>query len=271
MVYEIQKRIINDIKKKLPNIKNIEYFTDGCAGQYKNCKNFLNLAHHAEDFNLHAKWNFFATSHGKQPCDGIGGTVKRLAAKASLQRNLQNQILTPEAMFEFCVNNIKGIESIYISTDELNETIFLKDRLENASTIPGTRSFHHFYPIDDLKIATKRCSKDKEIALIHSFFPNTTIAEIEVFHFEYVCCLYEQQWWIGMVQDINKKEADVYIKFMHPHGPSASFTCPSKDDICWVPNTHIICKIDIPLTDTGKTYHLSKDNEKKITDTFNRM
>ena len=82
----------------------------------------------------------------------------------------------------------------------MNETrIFLKERLEKASTIPGTRSFHHFYPLDDLKIATKRCSEDKEIALIHSFFPNTTIAEIEVFHFEYVCCLYEQQWWIGMV------------------------------------------------------------------------
>ena len=23
-------------------------------------------------FNLTAKWSFFATSHGKQPCDGIG-------------------------------------------------------------------------------------------------------------------------------------------------------------------------------------------------------
>ena len=191
---------------------------------------------------MNAKWNFFATSYGKQPCDGIGGTVKRLAAKASLQRNLENQIVTPEAMFEFCVNNIKGIEFIYISTDELNETrIFLKERLEKASTIPGTLSFHPFYPLDDLKIATKRCSEDKEIALVHSFFPNTTIAEIEVFHFEYVCCLYEQ-WWIGMLQGISKKKADVYVKFMHPHGPSAQFTWPSKNDICWVPNTHI-CKI----------------------------
>ena len=25
------------------------------------------------------------------------------------------------------------------------------------------------------------------------------------------------------------------------------------------------------VPDTGRTYHLSKDNEKKITDTFNRM
>ena len=37
--------------------------------------------------------NVFATSHGKQPCDGIGGTVKRLTAKASLQRPINNQIL----------------------------------------------------------------------------------------------------------------------------------------------------------------------------------
>ena len=32
---------------------------------------------------------FFANSHGKQPCDGIGGTVKRLTAKASLQRPIK--------------------------------------------------------------------------------------------------------------------------------------------------------------------------------------
>ena len=32
------------------------------------------------DFDLAAEWTFFATSHGKQPCYGIGGTVKRLVA-----------------------------------------------------------------------------------------------------------------------------------------------------------------------------------------------
>ena len=52
MVHEIQKRIINNIKGKIPNIKYIEYFTDGCAGQYKNCKNLLNLAHYTNDFTL---------------------------------------------------------------------------------------------------------------------------------------------------------------------------------------------------------------------------
>jgi len=32
-----------------------------------------------------AEWHFYATAHGKGVCDGLVGTVKRLAAKASLQ------------------------------------------------------------------------------------------------------------------------------------------------------------------------------------------
>ena len=43
---------------------------------------------------MEAEWHFFATSHGKSPCDGIGGTTKRLAARASLQSAADNQILT---------------------------------------------------------------------------------------------------------------------------------------------------------------------------------
>ena len=60
----------------LNNISQVFYFTDGCAGQYKNRKNFLNLCRHLEDFQIKAKWCFFATSHGKSPCDGIGRTLK---------------------------------------------------------------------------------------------------------------------------------------------------------------------------------------------------
>ena len=105
------------VKEKLPHIKHITYFSDGCAGQYKNCKNFLNLCHHQADFGFSAEWHFFATSHGKGPCDGLGGTIKRLATKASLQRCTEGmhseQILSPTAFFEFCCQNIKNIEFVF--------------------------------------------------------------------------------------------------------------------------------------------------------------
>ena len=75
-------------------ITKITYFSDGCSRQYKNRKTFINLCYHLEDFGVAAEWHFFATSHGKGPCDGVG--VKRQAAKASLQRD---QITTPHELF----------------------------------------------------------------------------------------------------------------------------------------------------------------------------
>ena len=44
---------------------------------------------------------FFATSHGKSACDGIGEVVKKITAKAKLQRPFENQIFTPQDMYTF--------------------------------------------------------------------------------------------------------------------------------------------------------------------------
>ena len=78
MVYYIQHIFTDHLKLILPHIQKIEYFSDGCAGQCKNRKNLYNLCQHKFDFGITAVWNFFATSHGKSPCDGIRGTVKEL-------------------------------------------------------------------------------------------------------------------------------------------------------------------------------------------------
>ena len=82
------------------------YFSDGCAAQYKNCKNFLNLCLHLVDFGVPAEWHFFATSHGKSAGDGAGGTLKRLATKASLQHAYQDHILTAHELYQFAVNHM---------------------------------------------------------------------------------------------------------------------------------------------------------------------
>ena len=85
-VYTFLKETINYLKAALPELKKEHFFTDGCGGQYKNRYNFINLCYQQDDFRVKAEWNFFATTHGKSACDGIGGTVKRLVTKASLQR-----------------------------------------------------------------------------------------------------------------------------------------------------------------------------------------
>ena len=79
-----QKILIDFLYKKLSVIQKTAYLSDGCSGKYKNRKNFLNLCLHKDDFGVPAEWYFFGTSHGKGPCDGLGGTIKREATKASI-------------------------------------------------------------------------------------------------------------------------------------------------------------------------------------------
>ena len=99
MVHEFLSRLIPELQKLIPGLCKIHYFSDGCAGQYKNKFNFINISSHTTDFGIACEWHFFATSHGKSACDGIGGTVKRATAKESLRRPYSGQILTAQSMY----------------------------------------------------------------------------------------------------------------------------------------------------------------------------
>ena len=77
--------VLENIKIDIPGITKCIYFSDGAGSQYKDYKN-------------KAEWHFFATSHGKRPCDVIGGTLKRLVAKASLQGVRRENITPPLQM-----------------------------------------------------------------------------------------------------------------------------------------------------------------------------
>ena len=103
--YQVIKPTYECIKNELcSNVHEMHYFSDGCSGQYKNCKTFLNLFLHYNEFKVYGKWTFFATSHSKSPCDGISGTTKRLTTSASLQRSLDSQILSAKDIYRFCID-----------------------------------------------------------------------------------------------------------------------------------------------------------------------
>ena len=79
------------------------------------------------DFNNEAWWSFFAISHGKFPFDDLGETVKQ-AKIASIQRPMSDQIMTIQALFEYCCENISGIQFELLHLDD-----FQKVQLKMAS------------------------------------------------------------------------------------------------------------------------------------------
>eukprot|EP00731_Ephydatia_muelleri_P014791 Em0008g511a len=151
------KKLLTFLVTKL-TVKKVYYFSDGAASQYKNKKNFVNLAFHNRDFkNIEAEWHFFATAHGKGPCDGLGGTVKREAVSTSLKRPLEGQIQTPQELSEWAKDAIPSVTFEFVDKNA-------------AVTIEGTQSYHAYYKLKDctnkLMVKTYSRSLSSEIVQI---------------------------------------------------------------------------------------------------------
>ena len=259
-VYLFQKCFISLLKTVAPQITKVIYFSDGAASQYKNRKNFLNLCHHKEDFGLSAEWHFSATSHGKGACDGLGGTVKRLAARTSLQRPYDQQIMTPRQLFDWATASISAITFEYCTIEDYErEQHHLEERFQASQTIPGTRKLHSFVPTSIDTVAVKyfsasTISKEMRVTSVESEMEPETISG-------FVTCLHEQNWWLGCVLQVEPDDSLVTIQFLHPHGPCSSFKYPSAPEVHTLPVRYVFTKVD-PRTRTGRTYTLSKKEIK---------
>ena len=223
-VHLFQKNLVQFLQEKFSKVDKILYFSDGSAAQYKNQKNFVNLCYHKEDFWVQVEWHFYATSHGKGPCDGISGTIKCLAATASLQRAYHSQIMTPCQLFDWAIGNIERVHFKYCTSDDYRqEEIFLEERLKISRTIPGTQKLHCFIPLSNAKILTKMFSNSsvaKEERVTHLIKTEIAIDEIKGF----ITAVYENEWWLDCVLQVNQDDKTVSINILIPHGPSQSYT-----------------------------------------------
>ena len=69
---------------------------------------------------MKAKQHFFANSYCKNARDGVEGTVKTLAARASLQMRIQNQILNPHKSYGFAKSGIPGISCFFVDKQQVD-------------------------------------------------------------------------------------------------------------------------------------------------------
>ena len=68
------------------SIHHIDLWSDGPSGQFKNRFIAALIPWFQKRKNMHIKWNYFATSHGKGPVDGIGGCIKRYVTSKIMTR-----------------------------------------------------------------------------------------------------------------------------------------------------------------------------------------
>ena len=220
----------------------------------------MNLCLHKQDFDLDGEWIFFATSHDKLPCDGTAGSVKHYAAKRSLQRPMNNQILDYQAMLNVCEDEISKIKIFGISKETMDEVVkSLEEWFSRGNTVPGTQSSHHFIPLSSSKIAHKLSNEDKSHAGTHDFNLPITFQLCDIRPMTFVTCFYNSFWWVGLVIQVDVEQGDVKVDIMFPHGPHKTFNWPETEDSCYVPIKNILCQISSPTTTNGQTCKITDE------------
>ncbi len=268
-VHLFQGHLVDHLQSHLGRMPSkIIYFSDGAASQYKNFKNLTNLCLHEEDFGCPAEWHFFATSHGKGPCDGIGGTVKRLAARASLQKPYSDQIMTARDLFHFTTENIPSVAARFTTEEEHKaEAEKLAERFSLGKTIKGTQRLHAFHPISDLTLDCNEfsySSSSRKVNIRGDLSQEVDVDEIKGF----VTAAWHGKWYLAMVLEVDHLHADVKLSFLTPPGPAGSYKFPEFSDIGLVPSTAVLMCVDPVLSGaSGRGYKLSK----KETDTTKKL
>ena len=138
---------------------------------------------------------------------------------------------------------IEGIKSILIEKEKVEEARrSLTIRFENASTVPGTGSFHQFIPLKRDKIALKQCSEHENYDLIYDFSIGVE-EKLVKFVSVYVYCRYDNNIRTGMLLEIDMENKELLIKFMHPALPIHSFYWKEnfKDMFCGISKYSVHC------------------------------
>lgn len=167
LVHSCFEKLFNFLKEELPETRKAFILTDGAASQYKNKKNFTNISFMQEDFNVQVEWHFHASSHGKCPCDGVSGVIKRAAYKYSLSPT-REELITDAASFYQWAIRYQSDRMSFAYVDQLeyeNASKKLQDRVEGVQTIKGTHDLHCFIPRERYVLEVRKFSTSGEFIL----------------------------------------------------------------------------------------------------------
>ena len=120
--------------------------------------------------------------------------------------------------------------------------------------LPGTRSLHQYVPVSESIMQYYVTCKLEYDDLKVKQAATLTLRKSDI-----IACVYDKQWWLGVSDDINLMNKDVYVHFYHPCGPRTSFKV-SYVDKAWVSVTNVLRKLS-PLEMSTLTEHLHNISE----------
>ena len=142
-------------------VDSVHIFSDGPTSQFKNQYVFIWLAVSSRVFGVKIQWHFFATSHGKGPVDGIGGTVKRVVEnrvriRSAIVQNAHSFVRVANEHTE----KIQVIEMTQADIDQNAKNMDLSELWSSVPSISKILGIHFCRVISESSVECKSTSRD---------------------------------------------------------------------------------------------------------------
>ena len=87
---------------------------------------------------------------------------------------------------------------------------------------------------------------------------------------EFVACIYNEEWYIGEIVDIDEDEQDVEINFMEKS--KELYRWPRREDKIWVSFSNVLCVINrpAPCGKSQRNYRIDESDIERIRNTFEK-
>ena len=192
-------------------------------------------------YNISATWNYWEAGHGKGPCDGLGGTVKRMADNAVKSGKVciqDSDDFYAWTQSEFCTMN--NVRFVFVETAKCQEKAKALSQLK-LKPVRGTMKVHAVKGKGNSMIAIRYTScycqecinpetscKTWMDEITVNEDPNTSPMQtqderncsnknpelVNVKETDYVAAKYLDKWYVGKVLDIDYADNTVEISFL---------------------------------------------------------
>jgi len=216
----------------------------------------LILIYHIPDFQVTARWHYFASCHGKGPCDGLAGRMKRLAMLESLRRLREESILTARQFYEWAKRVFEDSTWVELVTKEEIEEfrlVYGSRYMKNVPALEGISSAHCLIPLSSNVMQVKQYSSADTCLFV--YYGDLKAPEFNDVH-GFIMVSEESAWHLAYVTERFENENKIEVRCQEQDGPLL-FKFPEVDQIKLISLSDIISVVNVePVTEV--TFKLSK-------------
>ena len=291
--------LIPELKAIDPNLSCVHYVTDSPTSQYRNKYMIKTISLHKETFGAAASWHYLEAGHGKGPCDGVGGTSKRMADMAVIQGKAVIQNALDFTQWGNGEENKSEIKYILFTDEKVKNAASTIEKME-AKTVAGTMKLHSVVPLQVGTVATRdtscfcsRCFKDGVFLAAcagwtkHNISNNPQPADTETTDEgtgtghepmsltdtgstyynvgDFLIANYDNFSYIGKVKDHDDNDGEICMSFMQKTSKNVqNFKWPTPPDELWMTSNDVVMKISemVPCGKSKRVFKLSATDEQ---------